>query len=162
VEDTVIVLAVICLLLAALVVVLMLSIGFGPPITFATAIGNVTTRPFWIFLLGAATLLVAMMGLSLLRNGTRRKVQRRREIKQLRKAAQEPHTTSGSGSAGGSAGGSVGGSAGARPGDPGAGDGPDRTLIRDDRGNARTGPGTTVSGSAAADDTQSGTRHREP
>jgi hypothetical protein len=154
VEDTVIVLAVICLLLAALVVVLMLSIGFGPPITFATAIGNVTTRPFWIFLLGAATLLVAMMGLSLLRNGTRRKVQRRREIKQLRKAAQEPHTTSGSGSAGGSA--------GARPGDPGAGDGPDRTLIRDDRGNARTGPGTTVSGSAAADDTQSGTRHREP
>jgi len=84
----VIALGIICLLVGAAVVVLLLVVGFST-ITIATFGGNqVITRPFWVFLLGAATLLIVMMGLSLLRRGTRRQFQRRREIKQLRKEAQ--------------------------------------------------------------------------
>ena len=148
-----IVLAIICLLVAALIVVLMLSVGFAPPITFTTAIGNVTTRPFWVFLLGAATLLIAMMGLSLLRTGTRRKVHRRREIKQLRKVAKETQTTPASGTASGTTTTGRGGH--------GPDDAPDRTLVREQRSDARTQPGTTSTGSVG-DDTQPGSRQHNP
>ena len=90
-EETVIALAIILLLVAAALVVLMLIVGTGVTVTFATFAGNVVTRPIWIFLLGAVTLLIAMMGLSLLRTGTKRKVERRREIKRLRRLESEAH-----------------------------------------------------------------------
>jgi uncharacterized integral membrane protein len=156
----VIALGIICLLIGAAVVVLMLAVGFTT-ITFSTFAGNVITRPFWVFLLGAATLLIVMMGLSLLRRGTRRQVQRRREIKRLRKAEQtqpaagpdtasEPgavsdagtSTGSGTGARSGTGTGAGGGSGvtggtGSGPGDRGADDAPDRTLVREQRPDVR-------------------------
>ena len=151
-------LGIICLLIGAAVVVLMLAVGFTT-ITFSTFAGNVITRPFWVFLLGAATLLIVMMGLSLLRRGTRRQVQRRREIKRLRKAEQTqpaagPDTASergavsdagtGSGSGTGSgtgtgAGGASGvtGGTGSGAGGRGSDDAPDRTLVREQRPDVR-------------------------
>jgi hypothetical protein len=141
-EDIVIALAIVCLLVAAAIVALMLIVGFTGTLTFATFAGDVVTRPFWVFLLGAATMLVALLGLSLLRRGTRRKVERRREIKRLRRVEQEaqPSTVPGPSARGG------GGAPRSQPPD----DTPDRTLVREQRqdvdlrtesGSLRTPPG---------------------
>jgi hypothetical protein len=131
----VIALGIILLLVAALLVVLMLTVGFGATVTFGTFAGNVVTRPFWIFLLGAATMLIALMGLSLMQRGTRRKVQRRREIKRLRRVEQEAQTAP-------PASRHDTRDTGVRPGpDDGRGDdGPDRTLVRDEPLDRRTPP----------------------
>ena len=135
-------LAILCLVVAAALVALMAAVGFTSIITFATFAGDVHTRPFWVFLLGAATLLVALFGLSLLHRGTRRKVQRRREIKRLRKLEQEsPRAATGSGARGDDR-----ASAGRTD------DGPDRTLVREQPGDTRTPPGGTVGASSAAED----------
>jgi hypothetical protein len=137
----VIALAIVCLLLAAAVTALMAVVGFTGSVTFAVFAGNVVTEAFWVFLLGAVTMLIALLGLSLLRRGTRRKVERRREIKRLRKVEQETQPSS----AGQTTSSRTGGTRGAQAPD----DGPDRTLIRDegsdvdlrsDPGSVRTSP----------------------
>ena len=134
-------LAIVCLLLAAAVTALMVVVGFTGSVTFAVFAGNVVTEAFWVFLLGAVTMLIALLGLSLLRRGTRRKVERRREIKRLRKVEQETQPSS----AGQTTSSRTGGTRGAQAPD----DGPDRTLIRDegsdvdlrsDPGSVRTSP----------------------
>jgi hypothetical protein len=152
----VIALAILCLVLAAAIVALMATVGFTTIITFATFAGDVHTRPFWVFLLGAATLLIALLGLSLLHRGTRRKVQRRREIKRLRKLEQEsPRTATGTA-------GSGGGSRDAGTGAPahGPGDAPDRTLVREQTVEARTPPGGTGGTSPTREDPRSGPGQR--
>jgi uncharacterized integral membrane protein len=138
----VIALAILCLVVAAALVALMATVGFTTTVTFATFAGDVHTHPFWIFLLGAATLLIVLIGLSLLHRGTRRKVQRRREIKRLRKLEQEsPRATSGSAARGDD-----------RTSAAGPDDAPDRTLVRERPVDLRTPPGGTVGASSAGDE----------
>jgi hypothetical protein len=138
----VIALAILCLVVAAALVALMATVGFATRVTFATFAGDVHTRPFWVFLLGAATLLLVMIGLSLLHRGTRRKVQRRREIKRLRKLEQEsPRRASGSAGRGDD-----------RTSAGGPNDAPDRTLVREHPVDLRTPPGGTVGASSAGDE----------
>jgi hypothetical protein len=88
----VIVLAILLLIVAAAVVALMVAVGFTGSVRFGTFAGHVVTQPFWVFLLGAVTMLIALLALSLLRRGTKRKVERRREIKRLRRVEQESQT----------------------------------------------------------------------
>jgi uncharacterized integral membrane protein len=138
----VIALAILCLVVAAALVVLMATVGFTTSVAFATFAGDVRTQPFWIFLLGAATLLLVLIGLSLLHRGTRRKVQRRREIKRLRKLEQEsPRSATGSAARGED-----------RTSASGPDDAPDRTLVREQRADLRTPPGGTVGASSAGED----------
>src|SRR4051812_44502935 len=103
----------------------MLAVGFTGSVTFDTFAGDVVTKPFWVFLLGAVTMLIALLALSLLRRGTRRKVERRREIKRLRKVEQESQSTGTTTSARGTG----------YTDDRGEGrlpdDTPDRTLVRE-------------------------------
>ena len=135
-------LAILCLVVAAAIVALMATVGFTATVTFATFAGDVHTRPFWVFLLGAATLLVALLGLSLLHRGTRRKVQRRREIKRLRKLEQEsPRPATGSAARGED-----------RPSAAGGSDAPDRTLVRERPVDTRTPPGGAVGAASAGED----------
>jgi hypothetical protein len=152
----VIALAILCLVVAAAIVALMATVGFTTITTFATFAGDVHTRPFWVFLLGAATLLLALFGLSLLHRGTRRKVQRRREIKRLRKLDQEsPRPATGTAGSGGSSR-DVGTGAPAH----GPGDAPDRTLVREQPVDVRTPPGGSVGSSPAREDPRSGPGQR--
>jgi ABC-type nickel/cobalt efflux system permease component RcnA len=132
----VIALAIVCLILAAAVTALMAVVGLTGSVTFASFAGDVVTQAFWVFLLGAATMLVALLGLSMLRRGTRRKVERRREIKRLRKVEQETHpsTTAPTTSSR---------TAGSSRGTQATDDTPDRTLVREERPDVdlRTDPG---------------------
>jgi membrane protein implicated in regulation of membrane protease activity len=138
----VIALAILCLVVAAALVALMATVGFTSTITFATFAGDVHTRPFWVFLLGAATLLLVLIALSLLHRGTRRKVRRRREMKRLRKLEEESPRT-----AGGSPARDDDRTSAARTDDV-----PDRTLVRERPVDLRTPPGGTVGASAAGEE----------
>lgn len=81
-------LALIALLLAAAAVVFIVTVGTGQDVAFTFFAGNFVTKPVWIFIGGAVTLLLAMAALALFRRGTRRKVAQRREIKRLRKVEE--------------------------------------------------------------------------
>ena len=116
-------LAIVCLLLAAAITALMAVVGFTGSVTFGSFAGDVVTEAYWVFLLGAATMLIALLGLSLLRRGTRRKVERRREIKRLRKVEQETHSGPTTSSRTG----------GTNRGTQAPDDTPDRTLVREQR-----------------------------
>ncbi len=86
-------LALICLLLAAAGVALILLVGTGQDVAFSFFAGDFVTRPVWIFVGGAVTLLLAETALRLFRSGTKRKVAQRREIKRLRKVEETSTTT---------------------------------------------------------------------
>src|SRR3954447_12092351 len=94
-------LGIILLLVAAAVGVGVATTGTSQNVVFNSAVGDVTTRPVWIFCAGALAMLLVLLGLWLLRRGTRRRVERRREMNRLRKVEQEhvsgpvPTTTGG-------------------------------------------------------------------
>lgn len=92
-----IVLAVLLLLAVALVTVFLLVAGVDATVPLEWDALNLSwsASPLVLFLLGAVTLLAAMVALGLLRSGTRRKVGKRREIKRLRKVEKEQATTTG-------------------------------------------------------------------
>jgi hypothetical protein len=148
----VIVLAILCLVLAAAVVAAMILVGFTSTVTFTTSVGDIHTRPVWVFLLGAVTLFIALVGLSLLQRGTRRKVQRRREIKRLRQLEKEAPATRSAPSSG-PAGPAAGGGTATRTPD----DAPDRTLVREQPIDVRTPPGSAV---RTGEDPQTGPARR--
>lgn len=81
-------LALLCLLLAAAAVVFMLAATSLELVSFSFFAGDFVTRPIWIFVAGAATMLLTLAGLSFFRRGTSRKVAQRREIKRLRKVEE--------------------------------------------------------------------------
>lgn len=83
-----IVLALLLLLLAAAAVVFILVVGTSQAVTFTFFAGSYQTRPVWIFAGGALALLFAEGGVALLRQGARRKLAQRREIKRLRQIEQ--------------------------------------------------------------------------
>ena len=80
-----IVLALLCLLLAAAAVVFMVAVGTTQVVSFSFFAGDFVTNPIWIFAAGAVAMLLTLAALSFLRRGTARKSAQRHEIKRLRK-----------------------------------------------------------------------------
>lgn len=83
-----IVLALLCLIIAAAVIVFMLTVGFNQTLDYSFFAGDFSTRPIWIFVAGVVTTLLILAGLDFFRRGTKRKVAQRREIRRLRKVEQ--------------------------------------------------------------------------
>jgi|1186.fasta_scaffold174847_2 uncharacterized protein HemY len=79
------VLGLILILLAALVAVALVLGGANDPSTYSIGNVNVDMSVLTVFLLGAATLLVLLVGLALLRRGTATANQRRKDSKNLKK-----------------------------------------------------------------------------
>ena len=86
-----IVLAVLLLLVVALVVLFVVVTGTTPTVSLEWAQINTTISltALAVFLLGAACLLVAQLGLSLLLRGNRKSAERRKELKHLRRVEAE-------------------------------------------------------------------------
>ena len=80
-------LGVILILLSAGTLVVALTSGTGENATLFS--GNVELPTFVVFLAGAATLLVFIMGLELFRSGIRRANRNRKDSRRLRKLEQE-------------------------------------------------------------------------
>jgi hypothetical protein len=84
----VVVLGIILLVVAAALVLLMGTAGTSQDIVLDLIGGQrLTTSAILVFLAGAVTLALAEVGLWLISRGTRRAVARRREVRQLRRAA---------------------------------------------------------------------------
>ena len=86
-----IVLGVLLLIAVAVVAVFVVIAGTGQQTRLTSDLLNLDWRPsvLLVFLLGALCLLVAVLALSLIRRGTRRRVEQRRELKRLRNAERE-------------------------------------------------------------------------
>jgi hypothetical protein len=76
------------LLLAAVAVVVIAAVASGDePATLGLVGANIDTSVRWVFLTGALSVLVLVLGTSLLMSGLRRARARRNEVKQLKAAA---------------------------------------------------------------------------
>lgn len=86
-----IVLAVLLLLVVALVVLFVVVTGTTPTVSLEWAQVNttITLTALAVFLLGAACLLLAQLGLSMLLRGNRKSAERRKELKHLRRVEAE-------------------------------------------------------------------------
>ncbi|HEX2175568.1 MAG TPA: hypothetical protein VHG70_06630 [Nocardioidaceae bacterium] len=78
------VIGVLLVLVAALFLIVVLLGGSDETVQFGLGIGSLDLTATAIFLLGAATVLIFVAGLELLRSGLRRSWRRRRELKQAR------------------------------------------------------------------------------
>lgn len=86
-----VVLGIIVLLVAAALVLLLVTAGTSQDIVLDLVGGQqLTTSPILVFLAGALTVALAVIGFWLISRGTRRAVARRREIRNLRQAASAP------------------------------------------------------------------------
>ncbi|MFZ5870472.1 MAG: hypothetical protein ACOYXW_08110, partial [Actinomycetota bacterium] len=85
-----ILLAVLLLVLVAAIVLFVVVAGTAPVLLEWEEL-NLAWEPsaLVVFLLGAVTLLLAVLALGMIRAGTRRRVERRRELKRLRAVAKE-------------------------------------------------------------------------
>src|SRR3954451_9244408 len=86
-------LGIILILLSAGALVVALTSGSGENATLFS--GNVELPTFVVFLAGAATLLVFIMGLELFRSGVRRANRNRKDSRRLRKLEQQQRGASG-------------------------------------------------------------------
>ncbi|HZI96754.1 MAG TPA: hypothetical protein VFD41_04425 [Actinomycetales bacterium] len=86
-----IVLALLLLIAVVALVLFILVTGASETVLLESDQLNVSWEPtaLVVFLLGAVTLLLAVIALGLLRGGTKRKVEQRRELKRLRKVEKE-------------------------------------------------------------------------
>ncbi|HEU4513158.1 MAG TPA: hypothetical protein VFR87_08630 [Nocardioidaceae bacterium] len=82
-------LGIILILVAAGVLLLAVLSSADIPATFELSGVSVTMDPLWVFLTGAMTVLLLVLGLELVRAGTRRAAKRRKEKKELHRRAQE-------------------------------------------------------------------------
>jgi hypothetical protein len=91
-----IVLGLILIIVAAAAVLFALASGGTLTSSPLTAIGvTVNVTPLAMFVAGAVSLLLVVLGLALISRGTKRSVHTRRELRQLRKGqAKQPATTS--------------------------------------------------------------------
>ena len=92
-------LGIILILLSAGALVVVLTSGANEQATLFS--GNVELPTFVIFLAGAATLLIFIMGLELLRSGIRRANRNRKDSRRLKKLEREQHRGEGDGAADG-------------------------------------------------------------
>lgn len=90
-----VVLALLLLVVVAAVVVFVLVTGTTGTVELTWEQLNLSfaPSPLVLFLLGAATLLLAVVALGMLRSGSRRGMAKRRELKRLRKIEQEQGAT---------------------------------------------------------------------
>lgn len=90
-----VVLALLLLVVVAAVVVFVLVTGTTGTVELTWEQLNLSfaPSPLVLFLLGAATLLLAVVALGMLRSGSRRGMAKRRELKRLRKIEKEQGTT---------------------------------------------------------------------
>lgn len=86
------------MLVIGIILILVAAVVFGylwfgtqglPALDLDLGIFQVSLSPLLIYLLGAATLLVLVLGLAALGAGIRRQSRRRREVKQLRQQVQQ-------------------------------------------------------------------------
>lgn len=84
-----IVLGLVLVLVGIVVVLAAVFGGSSAPATLELAFLNVDTSVLGVFLVGAATLLVLVAGLELMRTGARRGYARRKELKEARKVVKE-------------------------------------------------------------------------
>lgn len=86
-----IVLALLLLIAAAALVVFVIVTGSTQPVALEWDALNLAWDPsvLVVFLLGAVTLLLVVVAFGLLRGGTRRKVEQRRELRRLRRVERE-------------------------------------------------------------------------
>lgn len=86
-----IVLGVLLLIAVAVVTVFVVMSGAGQQTRLTSDMLNLDWRPsvLLVFLLGALCLLVAVVALSMIQRGTRRRVEQRRELKRLRNAERD-------------------------------------------------------------------------
>lgn len=84
-----IVLGVVLIVVAAIVVLAAVFGGSNAPASLDLGVVSVDTTALGVFLLGAATLLVLVAGLELVRTGARRGYARRKELRHARKAAKK-------------------------------------------------------------------------
>ena len=82
-------LGVILVLLAAAAILAAVFGGAAEPLVFELGAFNVTTNTFTVFVTGALTVLVLVVGLGLIRAGLRRARQRRHEKKELNRLAHK-------------------------------------------------------------------------
>jgi uncharacterized membrane protein len=82
-------LGIILILLAAGVLLLAVLSGAQAPATFELGGASVTMEPLWVFLTGAMTVLLLVLGLELVRAGARRASKRRKEKKELNRLAEK-------------------------------------------------------------------------
>ena len=92
-------LGIILILLSAGALVVVLTSGANEQATLFS--GNVELPTFVIFLAGAATLLIFIMGLELVRSGIRRANRNRKDSRRLKKLEREQHRGEGDGTADG-------------------------------------------------------------
>ncbi|HEX8496409.1 MAG TPA: hypothetical protein VF661_04365 [Actinomycetales bacterium] len=97
-----IVLALLCLVAAAAIIFVMLSVGTDQTLRYSSAIGDFETTALAVFGAGALTLLLIVAAVEFFRRGTKRKVAQRREIKRLRQVEQTQGAPMASGPSGGS------------------------------------------------------------
>lgn len=89
-------LGIILVLLAAGVIVAALFGGAGQPASFDLGVVDVETNTLGVFLLGAGTLLLLVIGLGLIRSGlarARRRRQERKELNRLHRRLEKEQTT---------------------------------------------------------------------
>lgn len=84
-----VVLGIILILVAAGVLILAVLSSADTAATFEFGGVSVTMDPLWVFLTGAMTVLLLVLGLELVRAGTRRANKRRKEKKELNRLAQK-------------------------------------------------------------------------
>lgn len=78
----------ILIVIAAVLLVAALAGGLNDPATFELGILRLDTDTLGVFLLGAATVLIFVMGLELVRSGVRRANRRRKEKKELNRLSE--------------------------------------------------------------------------
>jgi hypothetical protein len=84
-----IVLGLVLVLLGTVVVLAAIFGGSAAPATLELGFLSIDTSVLGVFLLGAATLLVLVAGLELIRTGARRGYARRQELKEARRVVKE-------------------------------------------------------------------------
>ena len=82
------VLGLILIVVSALALIAALVGGSNDPATFDLGLFNVQTNTLGVFLIGAATVLLFVMGLELTRSGVRRANRRRKEKKEYHRLAE--------------------------------------------------------------------------
>lgn len=86
------VLGLVLVVIAAVALVAAFAGGSNDPATFDLGIFDVETNTLGVFLLGAATVLLLVIGLGLIRSGVRRSNRRRKDKKQLSLRADKLET----------------------------------------------------------------------
>ncbi|MGL5859604.1 MAG: hypothetical protein ACRC35_14605 [Angustibacter sp.] len=88
------------IILLVVAVLLVVGVAVGGPaqdVTFDTFAGDITTTVWWVFVTGAVTVLIGVLGVGFAWSGMRRRRAQRQEIRRLRQFEQEAVGNGGAG-----------------------------------------------------------------